>query len=111
MAAGRVVQREGGDVELTLGHRAPLLARLEQRLAGIDLDLEPDVRLGDLAGKDLHHFIAHIALAARPLVRRLENHIRRMSGRHGNRHRRRQAERGPCKCLEHVFLPNTADTR
>jgi hypothetical protein len=51
---------------------SPLLGRLEQRRGGIDPDVETDVGVGHLARDDLHHLVAHVALAARPLVRGLE---------------------------------------
>ena len=79
LAAG-VVEREGRDVELAVDHRVPLLVRLEQGRAGIDPDVEPDVGGGDLARDDLHHLVAHVALAARELVRGLELGLRRGAG-------------------------------
>ena len=56
------------DVELPLDHGAPLLFWLEQRFARVNLDIEIDVCGGRLARDDLHHLVAGIALAARPLV-------------------------------------------
>jgi len=73
--AGGVVQREGGDVELAFDHRIPLLPRLEERLAGIDPDRKPDVGSTNLLGDDLHHLVAHVALAARPLMRGFERNV------------------------------------
>jgi len=75
MPAGGVVEREGGNVELSLDHGAPLFLRLEQGLSGIDLDLQADIGLRDFPGKDLHHLVAHVALAARPLVRGLQGRV------------------------------------
>jgi hypothetical protein len=72
VTATGVVERERRDVELALDHRAPLLLRFEQRLAGIDLDVEVDVGRGGLLGNDLYHLVACVALAAGPLVRGLE---------------------------------------
>ena len=50
LAAG-IVQREGRDIELPLHHGIPLLARLEQRGAGIALHLHADVGGGGIDGK------------------------------------------------------------
>jgi hypothetical protein len=78
---GSVVEREGRDVELTVDERVPLVVRLEQRGAGIDLDLKPDIRGLRLASDDLHHLVARVPLAAGELVRGLEGHLRRGGGR------------------------------
>lgn len=45
VAPTRIVQREGGDVELALGEGAPLLLGLKQQFARVDLDFQPDVGL------------------------------------------------------------------
>jgi hypothetical protein len=37
--AARIVERQGGQVELPVDDRFPLIVGLEQRCAGIDLDL------------------------------------------------------------------------
>ncbi len=67
MTPRRIVQGKGRDIELALGHRVPLLLRLEQRGAGIDSHLEVDAGLLHLVLDDLDHLAAHILL--RPLVR------------------------------------------
>src|SRR6185369_16583787 len=68
LAAG-VVERERGDVELAVDQRVPLVVRLEQRSARIDLHLEADVGGLGVARDDLHHLVAHVAAPARELVR------------------------------------------
>ena len=67
--AARVVEREQRDVELAVDDGVPLLVRLEQRGARIDLDLQVDARGLRVARDHLHHVVAHVALAARELVR------------------------------------------
>ena len=81
MAAAGVIERKGGNIELTLGHGAPLLLCLEQALSGIDLDIQIDVGGGGFAGDDLHHFVTRIALAPRPLMRCLEINCQRGAGK------------------------------
>ena len=65
---------------------------LNKRGAGVDPDLEPDVGGGDLARDDLHHLVAHVALAARELVRGLELGLRRGAGRQRGTQRAGDAE-------------------
>lgn len=85
VAPARVVERKGRHVELALDQRTPLLLRLVQRLTGIHLDLEPDVRLLDLARDDLDHLVAHVALPAGELVRGLQGDVGGLAGdRHGD---------------------------
>ncbi len=68
MAAAGVVQGQGGDVEAAADQGTPLLVGLEQRLAGVDLDLQADIGLGDPLGEHLHHLVAHVSLSAGELV-------------------------------------------
>ena len=71
-----VVERQRRDVELALGNGGPLLLRLEQGLARIDPDLQPDVGRLYLAGDDLDHLVTYVALAPGPLVGGLEYRFR-----------------------------------
>ena len=75
LAAG-VVEREQRDVELAVDHGVPLVVRLEQRGAGIDLDVEADIGGLDFLGDHLHHVVADVALAARELVRGFQRDLR-----------------------------------
>jgi hypothetical protein len=63
------LMRLARDVELAVDQRVPLLVRLEQRRAGVDLDRQADVGRLRLLRDHLHHVVAHVALAARELVR------------------------------------------
>jgi hypothetical protein len=72
MLAARIVERKGRDVELALDHRVPLLGGLEQRRGGIDPDVQADVGCRHFARDHLHHLVAHVPLAARPLMRGFE---------------------------------------
>src|SRR5262249_56033999 len=73
--SARVVEREGGYVELAVGHRIPLVVGLEQRRTGIDLHFEAGIGGLGVARDDLDHFVAGVALAARKLVRGLEHRL------------------------------------
>jgi hypothetical protein len=75
MEARRVIEREGRHVDLAGLHGFPLLLRLDQAGAGENLDFEPDLGRGNILGDHLHHFVAHVALAARKLVRGLESDV------------------------------------
>ena len=66
------VRLKGDDVETALGNGTPLLLGPEQRSARVDLNLETNIGLGHFPCQDLDHFIADIALSARPLVGRAE---------------------------------------
>src|SRR5207237_3139629 len=68
LAAG-VIERERRNIELPVDERVPLLVRLEERRARIDLHFELDVGGLGLASDDLHHLVAHVAAPARELVR------------------------------------------
>ena len=99
LAAG-VIEGKGRDVELTDRERVPLLVGFEQRGAGIDLDLEPEIGGLRLARDDLHHLVARVALAARKLMRGLERLPLRGGGQ-------REERDGACQygcCCLHVSL-------
>jgi hypothetical protein len=105
--AARVVEREGRDVQLAVYERVPLLVRLEQRRARIDLDVQVHACGFCVARNDLHHLVAHVSLAAGKLVRRAQYHRRRQgrTGRQGARERRRNAT--PFAILHVSFLQIT----
>src|SRR5262249_47426810 len=88
--------------ELPVHHGVPLLVRLEQRGARIDLDVEPDIGALGLARDDLHHLVAGITLAAGELMRGLQ-------GLRGGRKCERHAQgrgRGECRKTPHQVPPD-----
>jgi hypothetical protein len=58
-----------------------LIIGLEQRRAGIDLDIERDIGGLGVARDDLDHLVAGVALAAGELVGRLEHGLGVANGR------------------------------
>ena len=106
--AARVVEREQGDVELAVDQRIPLLLRLEQRGAGIDLDVEIDVRGLGVAGDHLHHVVAHVALAAGKLMRGPHDDGRRDDGAR-NQHGDPRGKHADFLELTHRFLLQVVD--
>ncbi len=63
VAAGSIVQGERSHIEQATCNRIPLIVRLVKRRPREHLDFEADIGCGDLAGDQLHHLVANVALA------------------------------------------------
>jgi len=101
LAAG-IAERQDCHVELAAAQGLVLLARFEQRLRTVDLDLQIDVCGGDFVGDDLRDLMADVLI--RPLVRQAQ--FRGVG--HCGAARNGQGGNGALQNGFHMFLPKSS---